>query len=270
MAAGAWQCAPAPRAEAGPALATPSPRITRVLLDRQDISDRPSVELRAYLVEYAPGASAERHVHPVAGTGYVLEGSFESAFGDEAPSVTRQGQSFVDRANEVHRVFRNASSTEKLRFVVTYAVAKGAEVFLPVPSDRKVSPMSSDNAAGSSAGAPSPAAAAPGVRRTLLESQALADMPGWELRLLLVEYAPGVAADPHTHPVPGIGYVLDGSFESAWGEGTGGEVTVKHKGESFIDLAHQRHLFRNASTTQPLCFIMAYVIPKGAPTVAPA
>jgi quercetin dioxygenase-like cupin family protein len=76
-------------------------------------------------------------------------------------------------------------------------------------------------------------------------------------------------ADPHTHPVPGVGYVLEGAFESAWGE-DGAAATVTHQGESFVDRAHERHLFRNASATSPLRFLVAYAIPIGAPGLAPA
>jgi quercetin dioxygenase-like cupin family protein len=86
--------------------------------------------------------------------------------------------------------------------------------------------------------------------------------------LLLIEYDPGVVAGPHSHPVAGIGYVLDGAFESSWGDGSA--VTTKRQGESFVDLAKERHLFRNASQTEPLRFVIAYAIPKGAPALVPA
>jgi quercetin dioxygenase-like cupin family protein len=114
-----------------------------------------------------------------------------------------------------------------------------------------------------------PAHGPAGIRRTVLGTEPLEGTPGWEIRMLLIEYDPGVVAEPHTHPVPGIGYVLEGAFESSWGEG-GGEVTVKHQGESFVDFPHQRHLFRNASSTERLRFVIAYAIPKGMATLAPS
>jgi quercetin dioxygenase-like cupin family protein len=110
---------------------------------------------------------------------------------------------------------------------------------------------------------------AQGVRRTVLASYPIDGVSGWELRLLLIEYPPGAIADPHTHPVPGVGYVLDGSFESAWGE-DGAPATFAHQGESFVDRAHERHLFRNASATAPLRFLITYAIPIGMPGLAPA
>lgn len=106
-----------------------------------------------------------------------------------------------------------------------------------------------------------------GIRRSLIGAHPIDQLPGWELRVILIEYDPGVVADPHTHPVPGVGYVLEGAFESAWGEGA---VEVKRQGESFLDLAGQRHLFRNASSTERLRFIVSYAIPHGAPGLVPA
>ena len=106
------------------------------------------------------------------------------------------------------------------------------------------------------------------VRRTVVASHPLEGVPGWEVRLLLVEYPPGVAADPHTHPVPGVGYVLDGECSSAWGQ-DGAIGAISRAGEAFVDRAHERHLFRNASETSPLRFLVAYAIPIGAPTLAP-
>jgi quercetin dioxygenase-like cupin family protein len=237
---------------------------------------QPTYELRVTLVEVAPGAFAEPHVHTAGGIGYVIDGSFESAYGDESPFFGRQGDSFVERANGVHRLFRNASATTPLRFVTAYALPRGAPVMLPATGARKEPSMSADGLpdeqAASATGAPTTGGAAGpvGIHRRVLGTQPIEGVPGWELRLLLVEYDPGVAADPHSHPVPGVGYVLDGAFESAWGSGDGGEVTVKHRGESFVDQANERHLFRNASRTEPLRFVIAYAIPKGAPALVPA
>jgi len=231
------------------------------------------MELRLYLIEYAPGVAAPPHVHPVEGIGYVVEGAFESAFSDEAPSLKQQGESFVDRASVEHRIFRNASSSAPLRFVMAYAVRKDAPVLLPVAPGARSEAASNPNDAPSTrddgaAGAATALAAGPaGIHRTAIGIRAIDGLPGWELRVLLVEYDPGVAAQVHTHPVPGVGYVLEGTFESAWGEG--GDVAVKHQGEPFVDRAHERHLFRNASSTEPLRFLVAYAIPKGAPTLVP-
>ena len=52
------------------------------------------------------------------------------------------------------------------------------------------------------------------IERELLAQQDVREMPGWETRLYLIEYPPGVAASRHAHPVVGIGYVLEGRLFS--------------------------------------------------------
>jgi quercetin dioxygenase-like cupin family protein len=89
----------------------------------------PGWETRLYLVEYGPGAVAPLHVHPAVGVGLVLDGGFESAFGDDPVVQVRAGQGFVDPAGVPHRVFRNASCDHELRFVIAYTIRTGAEIF---------------------------------------------------------------------------------------------------------------------------------------------
>jgi len=102
--------------------------IRRTLLSHCDLPDMPGWELRMYLIEYAPGAAAPRHRHPVEGLGYVISGSFESAFEKEAPVVVREGQSFLDRRSTPHVLFRNTDSSNALKFVIAYVVPHGAPV----------------------------------------------------------------------------------------------------------------------------------------------
>jgi quercetin dioxygenase-like cupin family protein len=110
-----------------------------------------------------------------------------------------------------------------------------------------------------------PAASAPagtsvGIRRTII-GRTPAHEAGWETRLYLIEYPPGAAAAPHTHPVVGVGWVVEGEFESAFGDGP---VTKVGAGQSFTDLADVRHrLFRNTSADHPLRFVIAYTIRSG-------
>lgn len=105
--------------------------IRRTLVESQPATGLPGWETRLYLIEYGPTAVAPLHVHPVVGVGRILEGSFESAFGDEPPVRLHAGQGFVDPAGVPHRIFRNASSTEPLRFVVAYTIRSGTPIFYP-------------------------------------------------------------------------------------------------------------------------------------------
>lgn len=101
-----------------------SAEITRTLLQTSPIADLPGWETRLFLVEYPPGADASGHSHPVVGLGYVLKGSVVSAFDDDEPETFVPGQSFIDAAS-FHRISRNGSATQRLRFLITYAVKMG-------------------------------------------------------------------------------------------------------------------------------------------------
>ena len=105
--------------------------IRRTLIDKQAAADLPGWETRLYLIEYGPAAVAPLHVHPVVGVGLVLDGAFESAFGEEPLVQVHAGQGFVDPAGIAHRVFRNTSREHELRFVVAYTIKAGEEIFYP-------------------------------------------------------------------------------------------------------------------------------------------
>ena len=108
-----------------------------------------------------------------------------------------------------------------------------------------------------------------GIRRTLLCSSPVEGLPGWETRLYLIEYPPGADGSGHHHPVVGLGYMLGGTILSAFGDEQ--PITIR-EGESFVDVAHQIHtVSRNASTTEPLRFVIAYTVKQREPvTVLPA
>jgi quercetin dioxygenase-like cupin family protein len=105
--------------------------IRRTLINRQPIAGLPGWETRLLLIEYGPGAVAPLHVHPADGIGIVINGSFESAFGDEAPIVVHTGEGFIDPAGVPHRLFRNLSEDSELRFLIAYTIRIGEETFYP-------------------------------------------------------------------------------------------------------------------------------------------
>ena len=106
-------------------------------------------------------------------------------------------------------------------------------------------------------------AASKEITRRLLSQQDVQEMPGWETRLYLIEYPPGVQAPRHAHPAVGIGYVLEGRFESAF---EGEMPAIVEAGHSFVDKADVVHvLFRNPDPLRPLRFLIAYTIRKGEP-----
>jgi quercetin dioxygenase-like cupin family protein len=105
-----------------------------------------------------------------------------------------------------------------------------------------------------------PAEAARDVRRTLLSSEDVPGMPAYESRLYLIEFPPGAEAKPHVHPTPGLGYVLEGRFESSYDDGS---VAITQAGEAFVDRAHQTHHFRNPDADHALRFVISGTFRKG-------
>ena len=103
--------------------------VRRTLIESRPATDLPGWETRLYLIEYAPGTAAPLHVHSGVGVGLVLSGRFESAFGDEPVVQVRAGEGFIERAAIAHRVFRNPSSDQELRFVVAFTLRSGEEPF---------------------------------------------------------------------------------------------------------------------------------------------
>ncbi len=90
---------------------------------------------------------------------------------------------------------------------------------------------------------------------------------GLEGVMLSISLPPGGAAAVHTHPGIGIGYVLEGIYESQYE----GEALQRFTaGEPIYDRAQTPHLIaRNGSRTEQLRFVMTFVVRKGEPTTLP-
>jgi quercetin dioxygenase-like cupin family protein len=104
----------------------------RVLLGSTEVPGT-TLETRLYLITYPPGVSAPRHVHPVVGVGYVLEGEAESQFEGGRVTHLNTGDRFADLAGTPHTLFRNPSAKRQLRFVIAYTIANGAPTLVPQP-----------------------------------------------------------------------------------------------------------------------------------------
>ena len=105
-------------------MASMNAEVTRELLQSSPVEGMPGWETRLFLTTYPPGADASNHSHPVAGIGLVLEGIMISAFDDDPEQTFTAGESFYDLAS-FHRVSRNGSTTEAMRFVIAYTVRTG-------------------------------------------------------------------------------------------------------------------------------------------------
>jgi quercetin dioxygenase-like cupin family protein len=95
----------------------------------------------------------------------------------------------------------------------------------------------------------------------------LADVPGKEVVVVTVEYAPGGADEVHRHNADAIVYVLEGSVIE---QVKGGKPDTLTAGETFFEGPEDIHIVgRNASNTQPAKILAILVKKKGAPPLVP-
>jgi quercetin dioxygenase-like cupin family protein len=102
---------------------------------------------------------------------------------------------------------------------------------------------------------------------TALMSKDLADYPGKEALMIMVEHVPGGASAIHRHNAHAFGYVLEGSILMQL---KGGQQVTLTEGQSFYEGPDDVHVVdRNASTTRPAKFLVVLIKNKGAPALVP-
>jgi len=110
----------------------------------------------------------------------------------------------------------------------------------------------------------------PPTSATIVLQQLLKEkLDGKEVKLtvLELEYAPGAATPPHSHPGPVAVYVLEGAIES---QVEGGPLTTYRRGDAFFEAAHGKHkVSRNASQIMPARFLAYFLTPKDEPLTIP-
>jgi quercetin dioxygenase-like cupin family protein len=105
-------------------------------------------------------------------------------------------------------------------------------------------------------------------RVTSLMSKDLAEIPGREVLMITVEYAPGGSDPIHRHNAHALVYVLEGSIVM---QVKGGEQVTLTPGQTFYEGPDDVHVVgRNASSTKPAKFLVFLVKDKGAPVLVPA
>jgi len=67
---------------------------------------------------YAPGQSAEPHRHPAYIAAYVVSGQVESGLDDEQSVLYGPGDVWYEAPMQLHRTFRNPSTTEPVTVIV--------------------------------------------------------------------------------------------------------------------------------------------------------
>lgn len=101
-------------------------------LRTEAISEYPGHELNMITVEYPPGGGSKPHRHDAYVLVFVLEGALEMKVRG-APLVTvRAGDSFVEHPQDVHEISRNASQTERAKFLVVALKPSGQPLSMSV------------------------------------------------------------------------------------------------------------------------------------------
>jgi len=102
---------------------------------------------------------------------------------------------------------------------------------------------------------------------TPVMTKELTDIPGKEVLMVTVEYAPGGADSVHRHNADAFVYVLEGSVVE---QVKGGKPVTLTAGQTFYEGPEDIHTVgRNASNTRPAKILAILVKNKGAPVLVP-
>ena len=103
---------------------------------------------------------------------------------------------------------------------------------------------------------------------TDLFSKDLANIPGKEGVMMIVDYPPGSVDPIHRHNAHAFVYVLEGSIVM---QVRGGKEVTLTPGQTFYEGPDDVHVVgRNASKIKPAKFVLVMVKDKGAPILVPA
>jgi quercetin dioxygenase-like cupin family protein len=109
--------------------------------------------------------------------------------------------------------------------------------------------------------------AAPQSSRKILMTKDLADLPGKEALVYVIEYPPGTNNVPHRHDAHVFLHILSGQLNA---QVKGGELTVLNPGDTYYESPNDIHVVsRNPSSTTPAKAILFMVHNKGAALSTP-
>jgi len=102
------------------------PLLTRAL------PELPNKEVTMLTVEYAPGGASPPHKHQAHTFVYVLEGTIVMQVKGGKETHLSAGETFYESPTDIHMVSRNASDTERAKFLVFFVKERGAPASMPV------------------------------------------------------------------------------------------------------------------------------------------
>ena len=108
------------------AQAPPAPLFEKAL------PDLPGKEMALVEVTLPPGGASPAHRHNAHVVVYVLEGSIVMQVKGQPAQTLGVGQTYYEKPSDIHTVGRNASATERARFLAFFVKSKGAPRTVPV------------------------------------------------------------------------------------------------------------------------------------------
>jgi quercetin dioxygenase-like cupin family protein len=95
-------------------------------------NDQTGEEFKLVLTTYPPGVGLPSHHHPSVAHNYVLDGFAESQYAGEELKVFKAGESYQDKGDTQHEIFRNPDRNALLKYLIAYTVKKG-QSYLIIP-----------------------------------------------------------------------------------------------------------------------------------------
>ncbi|MFD2285817.1 cupin domain-containing protein [Pedobacter petrophilus] len=93
------------------------------------------------------------------------------------------------------------------------------------------------------------------------------DLKNQEITVIVVTIAPGEVSGAHIHPIPTVGYVLEGEVEMNFN----GKTHRFKQGDAFYEVPNQIHKgTKNLNSTKDAKLLVYFIGPKGKPFIAPA
>ncbi len=104
------------------------------------------------------------------------------------------------------------------------------------------------------------------IKRTELMKTDLEGIEGEEVKVAVIQWAPGAVAGKHYHPEYEFAYILEGSLIVE----PEGQVPVTYgPGQVIYNPLNRVHVAKNASTTEPMKMVQFIISKKGQPALVP-
>jgi quercetin dioxygenase-like cupin family protein len=133
LAAMTWALATASAAAADDKAGAPPAAAVKPLFTKA-LPDVPGKEGMVLTVEYPPGGASAAHRHNANVFVYVLEGAIVMGVAGGKEVTVNAGETFYESPTDVHTVSRNASATQRAKFLVFFVKDVGAPATQPVPA----------------------------------------------------------------------------------------------------------------------------------------